>query len=463
LRNFDSGFNSGILNSGAENYLILAPFPNLYIYEYSNDLMQPVWHTENAQTNTIIIHDFDKNGVNEFYYNDGAGFKGFVLSTGERPVPPAKFTAYPVDTSSVFLNWHSVEQAEFYRIYRGESASNLILIDSVTNQISYTDTTVLKDYPYYYSIQVIDYSFLIPTSHLAPVQRAVPNSPPRVDSTLVAAPNQLQIYFNEILNSSSFQPENFSINSGEISASSAISFLNNQACLVSFNSPFENQQLYILEVSDVFDTNMTFIDKQSQNLQFYYQELGDNPYIEKWNFAGNGIIDLYFSMPMDTSSVLNLKNYHMIPQGSITRVELLDTDAKKYRLYLSDNTYFGATGVTSYLECNNLKNIQGRKFVTGNKINLIQTPDDIDDIFVFPQPANLHGDWIGFGNINKLTQIIIFDIQGRKIIKLNENDSNGGILWDLKNENGQKISAGVYFYHARSGEQTKIGKFTVVK
>ena len=74
-----------------------------------------------------------------------------------------------------------------------------------------------------------------------------------------------------------------------------------------------------------------------------------------------------------------------------------------------------------------------------------------------------------FANLTSRVDIYIFTIDGVMVKKITENDGNGGVEWDLKDQDNNVISSGIYFYKAIALDNfdnqlhEKIGKFAVVK
>jgi len=463
LRLFDSGFSSGQLKPDDGESIILAPAPNLYICRFDDVELIPEWHTDNVQTNTIIIHDFDKNGVNEFYYNNGIQLAGYVLGDGNRPSPPSNFRAVPKDSNKVKLTWYTPENHDKYIVYRGETKLTLAIWDSIDQSESFIDSLVKKDSTYYYAVQAVNNSYEVTTSALSKIQSARPNDSPEVDSIVVVSTNQVQIFFNENMQIASFEPENFLLSPGDNYPGSAISAINGRACILTFLDKFADKTTYDIEFFEVNDIDKTEIDEQFRKVSFYYQELGDLPYIEKFNYSGPKQLDLIFNMPMDRGALLEIDNYEITPTGEVVDVEVMDSDARVVRVHLSTDVYTGASGVSSYLDIKKMKSIQGRLFSSGNRISLAREAENLDNIFVYPQPASANQDWLGFANVAPNTRIDIFDLSGRKIISLSESEGHGGIRWNLTNDQGDKVATGIYLFHARVDDQTKIGKFTIVR
>lgn len=67
---------------------------------------------------------------------------------------------------------------------------------------------------------------------------------------------------------------------------------------------------------------------------------------------------------------------------------------------------------------------------------------------------------------NNLIELIIYDVQGKKIkqlIDLPMPEGNYAVRWDGTMENGKISASGVYFYHLTAGNQRQIGKMSLIK
>ena len=460
---FDSGLGSATFSSQDLEYLFLAPYPNLYIFTSRNNKLIPLWHYQGAQSNTVLVHDFDKDGASEFYFNDGGKFIGFEMESESRPLPPDRFVARPVDTLAVELTWQDHSNSDEFIIYRGDILTEMIKYDSTSQTSHYLDYNVLRDSTYYYAIQSVDYSYQNPFSVLSPVQVAKPNTPAKVDSVVVLNERQCSIYFNEKMDRETLMAQNCVIPEMRMQAGSVIPFLNDWAILVSFTQSFPIGEVIFMHLQNVRDSDKVLLDQNSRKIDLIYLPQGDKPYLEQWHFVHDHILRLTFNMAMDTHTVLNKYNYQIEPSGYVQDVKLNGDSNKEFLIVLSENCYTGATGITSYLLCNNLKNIHGRLFTEGNRINLVTAPENLANIYIYPQPASSNTDWLMFANVCPQAEIDIFDINGHFVISLKELDSNGGVRWDLKNFNGSRVAAGVYLYRAKTDKETKLGKFTVIR
>ncbi len=107
---------------------------------------------------------------------------------------------------------------------------------------------------------------------------------------------------------------------------------------------------------------------------------------------------------------------------------------------------------------------------SGSEIVLTSNAKSLDDIYVYPNPVDIGiHQIITFANLPPRVEIHIFSIDGMFVKKINEEDGNGGVSWNLKDENNESIGSGIYFYKAISLDnlnnnlQEKIGKFAVIK
>ncbi len=106
--------------------------------------------------------------------------------------------------------------------------------------------------------------------------------------------------------------------------------------------------------------------------------------------------------------------------------------------------------------------------VDGNPNNTFIPQSEII-IANYPNPFNpstLIVFTIPYDLANENTELKIFDVQGRLITTLvNEQLAAGKyvVKWEGKNQNGQNVSSGVYFYNIKVGDKIKSGKMNLLK
>jgi hypothetical protein len=65
--------------------------------------------------------------------------------------------------------------------------------------------------------------------------------------------------------------------------------------------------------------------------------------------------------------------------------------------------------------------------------------------------------------------IIIFNLEGRRIAEFKESDGNGGVTWNLIDTEGREVPSGIYIFRAAmtdgKGDEmsTKLGKIAIVR
>ena len=91
-----------------------------------------------------------------------------------------------------------------------------------------------------------------------------------------------------------------------------------------------------------------------------------------------------------------------------------------------------------------------------------------EKILVYPIPykpnsgGKYGGDGIYFSNIDEGTNIQIFNIAGEKVFDKTVDEDSGEFLWNAKNNAGNDIASGVYFYYIKTSDGTKVkGKLAI--
>ncbi len=460
VRYFDAGLAS--LNLGKEVMLACAPYPNLYLIRLSGDMITFHWSSAEVRTNTVFAYDFDRNGLPEVFFSNGEEFIAIEAADKPRPPAPQNFSVTPLDTQRISLRWDPVAGADYYVIYRDSAQMGLDPLDSTYVGITYDDENLIENQVYVYAVQTVSSAYSQKYSPLSRSISARPNRAPQIDTLIVLNKNQLQVNFNESMLTESLLEENFRLIPGDITAHSVVPFDNFQSVLITFDQSLISQINYDLQVEQVRDLDRTIISGAKQVIPFRFEQIIALPYIKKWYLEDRRHLQLEFNIAMDKSTVLNRDNYRLYPSGKVLDVEQYDTDGKQFRYVLSSDTYTGATGMDARFKCLNLRSAGGVYFAEGNEINLAVSAATLANVLPYPQPATTE-DMIIFANVPDDTEINIFDLRGILVRQLSPRRFFGGMQWDLKNNNGEKVAAGIYIYTARTASETKMGKLTVIR
>jgi hypothetical protein len=75
---------------------------------------------------------------------------------------------------------------------------------------------------------------------------------------------------------------------------------------------------------------------------------------------------------------------------------------------------------------------------------------DLSRVVVYPNPwieEKAHGrKWVSFIRLPLKAQVVLYTVDGRKVKTLTVTDPTGRVQWDLANESGHSVAAGIYLY-----------------
>jgi subtilisin family serine protease len=110
------------------------------------------------------------------------------------------------------------------------------------------------------------------------------------------------------------------------------------------------------------------------------------------------------------------------------------------------------------------------------KVNIITNGGDysvevkiayMKDVFTRPNPFNpIKDESLFFSGLEILpndTEITIFTLSGERVKTLQEEKGLTDMEWDARNEDGKKITSGIYIYSCKNSKKRVSGKFTVIK
>ena len=96
--------------------------------------------------------------------------------------------------------------------------------------------------------------------------------------------------------------------------------------------------------------------------------------------------------------------------------------------------------------------------------SVLASTESFDQIVYGPNPVNLaEGQhWIEFRNLPTQSELLIFTVAGKRVIQL-ENENRANLQWNLKNEKGESIAAGIYLFMLRGNHLLRTGKIAVIR
>ncbi|MBN2090224.1 S8 family serine peptidase [candidate division KSB1 bacterium] len=464
-KDFDSGANSGDCDNDGRDELILTLFPNAYIVDFNPDLQEysMQWFHTPAQSNSTVFLSLS-NGINQFYFNNGEKINGFQSVNFENALAtPLNLKATIADTNQVILSWLPVKDAENYDLYRGQTSEEMKPI-ARTVTTSYRDTLVKKDQTYHYGIQSVNTTM---QSRLSPPVQVHLSARPFLKQVEAVSSTQIQVQFSEPLNFSARKIENYLINNGDIALSSVISHRSGETIILTMTEPLLPAVNYHLKVQNLFDLDNMPILKTNNEVIFQVPREAASFYLVRSQLLSQNQIELQFSRPLDPVTAINPENYQIEPAVEIQKVNFNPIKNDWIEIQLSPKRPLGAYGEIYYLTLQNIQSLDGSKIRPGygDRTSLIFFKTDLSQVNTFPNPYRIGLEQIPFKFIN-LTQnaeIKILNLNGNLIKTLQETNGDGGLEWDLCDENGNQIVTGIYLYLITHEHQQKIGKFAVIR
>jgi len=479
---FSSGFTrrqynvtfADIDNDGKEELLINV-FPYFYILKNNDGLDNVIFYKTNINTTTVFTGDLNKDGVKEFGITENNSTNFYELKDSSFPVIATIKNVYSIDSSHIKLEFGSISGK--YYLFRGLKPDNLNLYDS-SNFESYIDSAGIRNNTmYYYSIKTIGSGNPLKESTQSSVVSVFAHAPAEAKSADVISSKQIKItfsnkiknYVNELSNFKFIvKPANDILVPKTIFTSSQFSYILN----FDNNLPVGEHQLEIgKSLKDLYNSpipgkifNVTVQEERDTSKGFY---------ITRFQILKSNKIRVILNLNLDKTSAQNKSNYSFSPFNEITNI-YLDINAENSVLLITKYPV-GSIGKEYRLSLSNIFSSESSGHIkiangAGSTIVLLSSSENLNDVYVYPNPVRLEKTKrLTFANLTQRAEIIIFNINGRKIKSLIEENGDGGYSWDLRDENNRFINSGIYIFKVRALDNSnniveeKIGKFAVTR
>ncbi|MCU0332891.1 MAG: T9SS type A sorting domain-containing protein, partial [Ignavibacteriaceae bacterium] len=467
----ENGIRFADLDEDGLDELIVFMFPYSYIFKHqfvgSNKIIS---FKENINSNAIFVGDLNNNNVPEIGFPTDIGINFYEFTISKKASTPYNVNGFSIDSTSIFLSWQgSVDQ---YYIYRGLSADNLTLIDSVISAVQYADFNLNKNTSYFYAIQAFDLSKEDPYSNLSRVIEVYCHTPGKVISVIGTSSNTVTVKFSEKMNNTIENLQAFKLN-GNVFPNS-ISPASQYSYLVTFRDeiPVGLNELSISDFRDYYGSPI-----EPTNVTFEMDSIIVNPefFITSFKIVDAYNIRVIFNLEVDETTAENVSNYIFEPVNKVTSVSVDASNEKMVNISLNGQKPVGSIGreyvlrvkdIFSSASTGSLKINEG----AGSYIVLSSFANDLSDVYVYPNPVKPEsGEALTFANLPRYAQITIWTVDGTKIGEIEESDGNGGVTFDLKDLNGNTLSSGIYIYRivmtdaSKNEQEEKLGKFAVIK
>lgn len=455
------------LNGDGSDEMLLFTFPYAYIFEYAGGANNVIYYEDGVNTNRIFVADLDGNGLPEFSLPDENGTKFKELAGSTTASVPLFLDSYSISGNKNFLRWHAASGSNT-KIFRGTTPDNLIEI-AETSQHSYVDSVGLSEgTTYFYALKSNNSATTNPISGFSVTRGVYTHEPAVLVGVEAVTSKHIKVKFNGKINKTIENLESFNVSG--IGKPNSISASDDFSYLLTMKETMATGD-YTLTASALRDAYGSPMPVGTYNFSVTAIVIEDEFFISSFVLTGQKSLRIKFNLPYEEQSALNPNNYLVEPDynyaesvipvsGSTKEIEVhfkhsIANIGKDFKITLKD--IFAA--VPGGIKIN-----QG----AGGVIVISSSADDLSDAFVYPNPSN-GASKITFANITKRVKIIIFTLNGKRVTELEEQDGNGGLEWDLRDENGEKVGSGIYIYKItaldEAGEETesKLLKFAIVR
>ena len=462
---YDNGLTAGKLShADTKDALLLSLNPNLYVFQWneSAQTFEPVWnHT--SQSNSIIVHDFDNDNVNDLGFTVDGKIEFWSQNTNQLPVPWG-LNAVVLSPTQARVRWSSM--AMNHNVYRGTHPDSLAFIAGVTG-VEWRDTVLNENLKYYFAVTSVNPG----ESQRSEIVSIVPHAPVYILAAVQHSPTQLKISLSYDILSEDVGAITFAVDSANRSSSAV--WTSPRSIVATFPDTITTG-LHSLRIVQLIDASGLYGNTTDTFAFTSAYQRSDKFFVRSVIVKSRNEITIEFSEIPDTMNALNPDNYSVksiakeFPVVSVNRDTLLPT---KVFLRFSEATNLSAIALR--LEVSVSENIISAGGVPlmegkGQILSISQTIDHIADIVVFPNPARSE-DALHFVNIPVNCIITVFSLSGEKIKIIEEVSTGEGISWNLRDERGKPLSSGVYLYRVemrddRGGTvKTHLGKFAVIR
>ena len=450
------------VNNDGKQELMVNTFPYFYVFEREQDNDILLFYTDKINTTNIFSGDLDGDGAREIGVNSVNKVEFFEISDNNLPEIPKITDFYSPDSNKAYISWKG--NSGKYIIYKGLTDSTLSIFDTLAQ--NFLIDTVIPGTFTYYAVQSLENGS---TSTLSDLISIYSHAPAKLSDAMAVSGNSLLVKFTEKVKNNLSVPDLFYINNSILPSS--IIAASQYSYLLKFegNLPPGSNVLHFKEFRDYYNAP---VKADSFSFTVDLNGFEEKLFVENFKLTNENTLELKFNLPVDSKSAKKKENYSFTPKNGINGIKLNNGNKSvilntKYPLKSIGKEYtLRIRNIKSSVETGNIQ-ISDE---AGSIIVLSSFEDDLSGVYTYPNPVNLSEvSSVMFAKLTRFAEITIFSIDGKKIVKLNENDGNGGLEWNLRDENGSKINSGIYIYIVKALDEEnneidkKLGKIAVIK
>ena len=432
--------------------LALVHAPNLYLLAFDDALRWSLrYHRGASETPdsgirsiALTAADFDSDGRLDLI---AAGaderlhrFVSNTVASGRQP--PVWERAVALDAGRVSLHWRAFG-ADSVTVLRGVPGGALDLLATTTAEALVDET----DQRSRYALRAWYQGTASPLSRERVVR---PHAPAVVASVAYPEPSTIEVVFTEPLDPD-LRADQFTLDASGL-PSTMILGRSNRAVLLRFDALAARTDT--LRWTGVFDEEGTPVG-QTRLVADFPAVADKEMIITEWDILNVSAVRLIFSEALDPDFATDVTNYRLDPTGRVAAVQWTPEQADRVTVEVEGRA-IGATGLETSLVVERMRSVSGARLAReGNTISLTQAADNLADVYVFPNPYREaeHQPRIVVAGLPPEATINIYSVQGEPVRRLEERDGDGGIAWDLTDEEGRLVPSGIYLVRVEAPDQ----------
>ncbi|MFZ4621335.1 MAG: S8 family serine peptidase [Bacteroidota bacterium] len=462
---YDNGIISGKLRStDTQDALFISFNPQLYVFAWDpvRKTFISRWMHE-SESNSLIIDDFDGDSYADLGFQCNGRTEFWSMNNTSVIAPPYGLSSVPISSSKIRLHWNSLSATN--KVYRGTKADSLLVIASISGT-EWIDSTVSGSVKYFYAVTAQN----VTESALSEKVSVIPHNAPMITSVVQSSRDQLTVGISFDVSSSDLFSASF-VADGSAMNSSSIVWKSSRLLLLTFPQPFipGTHTLRIRHLTDASGMNadttniFPFTASITEEKSFFARSVA---------MISPRRIEIVFNEAPDFKTAKDPLNYLVKTSARTFSIVSIDSVSP---VTIGLNFASGSTlnSLALRIEASLDKNITS--FIgaslnsgKGQVLSIAQEAQNIDHVAVYPNPAKNSGS-VSFANLPSNCRITVYSPNGNKIKAFNELTGREGIAWDLRDEQGNIVSTGIYLYRieqlgsANEILNTTLGKFAVIR
>lgn len=449
--------------------LILFLYPYSYILKNVDNKINIIHYDENIKSNSVFANDIDNNGFPEIAFPKKDKINFFEYGNNEPRI--YDLNGYSLNDSTIYINW------------KGKSGSYKIIFNFEKN--NFADTILTQENSIYYfsklindtiDVKIFNFDNSNSTSIFLSSIKIYHHKQTEIYSIIPYPDHSLIINFTEKIKIPITELTLIKLLNkleNKIYYPNSIAIKNLYSYTVFFPEEIKNEN-NVLIIDNMIDFYGSPTKDDSINFNFPNIEYERKFYITNYEIINPYLIKLIFNLDVDISSTMKIENYIFEPENKIFSIELNEKDTKSIYINLKNGYPIGSIGREYKLTIKNIYSSLNTGFIKinedeGNSIIIKNFANDISNVYIYPNPVLVEHGKMTFANLPPTVEIIIWNIDGKKIKTLKENTLSGGITWNLIDDNGNKLNSGVYIYRITHLDQnnneikSSLGKFSVIR